>query len=551
MPSRLSQLSALYVEDDDFTRSMYAQMLDGLFADLRLAPGGEEALAAFLERPCDLLVTDLQMPGMDGIQLCRELRLYAPEMPIIIISCHDEAPLLLQTANLGIDAYLLKPVDPHLLKQALLRAAERLLSKRQLEQAARIWSYTFDAIPDLIAILDNQYRVVALNRSAQEALQISQDDAIGQDYCLLLYNEGSLPEGCVRRRQGDGCCMQVRSEPIAILGGYYDVTVSHILDEQGQRSGIVHVARDVTEKALADLELLRSEARYRMLLNSGYDAIWVHGIEETMGFGPFCEVNEAACRMFGYTREELLALAPSDLQVSCTDGSDGLLINELLENGQVLLEIDLRKKDGTIFPAEISSQLFFLNACHQVLSIVRDCTERKRQEAKLQYVSTHDQLTGVYNRAWYAIELERLSRGRNWPISCIMVDLNELKLANDQLGHAAGDALLCRAVELLRQSCRADEMICRLGGDEFVILLPGTDEVAAAAIMARISSAVAQQNHVLPRLSLALGMATAADAVQLSESLVIADQRMYLDKAAYKGGQSRLCKTARPLVEME
>ena len=542
MLAHLSQLSALYVEDDDFTRSMYAQMLDGLFAELRLASGGEEALASFLEQPCDLLLTDLQMPGMDGVQLCRELRRYAPEMPIIIISCHDEAQLLLQTANLGIDAYLLKPVDPQLLQQALLRAAERLLAKRQLEQAARTWSYTFDAIPDLIAILDSRYRVVALNRAAQESLQRSQDDAVGQDYCGLLYNEGGLPEQCAQHRQADECCMRISSEPVAILGGYYDVTVSHILDEQGHRAGIVHVARDVTAKALADLELVRSEARYRMLLNSSYDAIWVHGIEESMGFGLFSEVNQAACRMLGYTRDELLTLGPANLQRSRLDDTGSPLIEELLENGQVLLELDLRKKDGTIFPAEISSQLFFLNGCHQVLSIVRDCTERKRQEAKLQYVSTHDQLTGVYNRAWYAAELERLSKGRQWPVSFVMVDLNELKLANDQLGHAAGDALLCRAVEILRQSCRADEMICRLGGDEFVILLPATDEVATGAIMARIRGLLAQQRQELPRLSLALGMATASDAAQINEALILADQRMYRDKAAYKGCQRHACK---------
>ena len=345
MLAHLSQLSALYVEDDDFTRALYARMLDGLFAELRLASGGEEALASFLEQPCDLLLTDLQMPGMDGVQLCRELRRYAPEMPIIIISCHDEAQLLLQTANLGIDAYLLKPVDPQLLQQALLRAAERLLAKRQLEQAARTWSYTFDAIPDLIAILDSRYRVVALNRTAQESLQRSQDDAVGQDYCGLLYNEGALPEGCAQHRQADECCMRISSEPVALLGGYYDVTVSHILDEQGHRAGIVHVARDVTAKALADLELVRSEARYRMLLNSSYDAIWVHAIEESMGFGLFSEVNQAACRMLGYTRDELLALGPADLQLSRLDDTGSPLVEELLENGQVLLELDLCKKE--------------------------------------------------------------------------------------------------------------------------------------------------------------------------------------------------------------
>lgn len=532
--AQLKHLATIYVEDDDFTRTLYAQMLGRLFTDLRLAADGAEALKLYRERPCDLVLTDLQMPGLGGLQLCRELRLLSPELPIIIISSHDEGDLLLQTANLGIDGYLIKPVTPQLLHRALLKVAERLIARQQVEQAARTWSHTFDAIPDLIAVLDDQYRVVTLNKAAQEQLQLSQQEAVGRDYCLTLHKENVLPAGCALRRQDGGCCMRDVRNPIAMLDGYFNVTVSPITDEQGQRSGVVHVARNVTEKTLADLEVVRSEARYRMLLNSGYDAILVYGVDEKMQPGCFTEVNEAACRMFGYQHDELLALKLVDLHPSQNEDQDGYRIEQLLEDGKVLLEVEACKKDGTVFSAELSSHLFFLNGHHQVLTILRDCTERKRQEAALQYVSTHDQLTGVYNRSWFETELARLVRGRNWPISFVMVDLNELKLANDRLGHAAGDALLCRAVEVLQQSCRADEMISRVGGDEFIVLLPGTTGADAESIMLRIGNLVEQQSTVIPRLSLALGMATAQTAEHVAEALALADQRMYQDKADRK-----------------
>src|SRR5581483_10763324 len=77
-----------------------------------------------------------------------------------------------------------------------------------------------------------------------------------------------------------------------------------------------------------------------------------------------------------------------------------------------------------------------------------DITARKKAEAYLEYLGTHDVLTKLYNRSFYVDELNRLERKGPWPITIIMADLNGLKSANDELGHAAGDALLRRAGEV-------------------------------------------------------------------------------------------------------
>jgi len=251
----LKQLSVIYAEDDEFTRLLYVEMLQPLVDDLRLADNGISACTLYRERPCDLLITDIQMPELDGLQLCQLLRQYDPDLPVVIVSSHDQGNLLLQTANLGIDGYLVKPVEPENLGRTLLKSAERLFARRKLEQAALYWSKTFDAIPDLVTILDHEYRVVNMNRAAQQSLGLTLQEALGLDYCAILHTGGQLPTECVRRRLEDGCCIHATEEPVAMLGGYFNVTVTPICDEQGHESGIVHMARNVTEKAEAELAL--------------------------------------------------------------------------------------------------------------------------------------------------------------------------------------------------------------------------------------------------------------------------------------------------------
>jgi diguanylate cyclase (GGDEF)-like protein len=109
------------------------------------------------------------------------------------------------------------------------------------------------------------------------------------------------------------------------------------------------------------------------------------------------------------------------------------------------------------------------------------------QNEEVLYLSYHDQLTGLYNRRFYEIELKRLESTKDLPLTMIMGDVNGLKLINDSFGHAMGDELLKKVAEVIKKSCRTDDIIFRSGGDEFVILLPKTDAFEAEIITKRIS----------------------------------------------------------------
>jgi diguanylate cyclase (GGDEF)-like protein len=170
-----------------------------------------------------------------------------------------------------------------------------------------------------------------------------------------------------------------------------------------------------------------------------------------------------------------------------------------------------------------------------VLVSLVDITARKKAEAYLEYLGKHDVLTRLRNRAFYVEELNRLSRKGPFPISLLAIDLNGLKRVNDEQGHAAGDAVLRRAGEVLAKSVDAPACAARIGGDEFVVLLPGADERVAKTVAERIGSVLELNNQFYPGqpLSLAMGIATCPSGDQIESMVNRADQAMYAEKARF------------------
>ncbi|SCY73046.1 sensor domain-containing diguanylate cyclase [Microvirga guangxiensis] len=169
-----------------------------------------------------------------------------------------------------------------------------------------------------------------------------------------------------------------------------------------------------------------------------------------------------------------------------------------------------------------------------------DITARKRAEAYLEYLGKHDVLTKLYNRSFYVDELNRLERKGPFPVSIAIIDLNGLKAANDQLGHAAGDALLRRAGEVLNNAIDKPSYAARIGGDEFALLLPGMEEREAKLVLESIENLLEVNNQFytgLP-LSFATGLATGERGERLEAVVKRADLRMYEAKRAYYAAMS-------------
>ncbi|HJX03903.1 MAG TPA: sensor domain-containing diguanylate cyclase, partial [Dehalococcoidia bacterium] len=158
-------------------------------------------------------------------------------------------------------------------------------------------------------------------------------------------------------------------------------------------------------------------------------------------------------------------------------------IPALLKNEVLIFEADNLYKDGTIIPMEVHSRLIELDSKKMVISIGRDVMERRKAEAELMYMATHDLLTGLPNRNLLDDRLDMAlaqSIRNKKSLVIMMMDMDKFKYVNDEFGHIVGDKLLKAAGERLTRILRKSDTVARIGGDEFVIVLPEVETVADA-----------------------------------------------------------------------
>lgn len=156
---------------------------------------------------------------------------------------------------------------------------------------------------------------------------------------------------------------------------------------------------DITEQKLAEEELRKSEERIKLLFNSSNDAIFMHEIGENK-FEKFIEVNDIACERLEYSREEFLQLSPNDIDSSEPKGNRLKLENKLLEAGHGIYEAKHITKSGKVIPVEISTRVYENEGKKFALSVVRDISERKLNEKKLEDSYTKFKTLADYTYDW-------------------------------------------------------------------------------------------------------------------------------------------------------
>lgn len=166
--------------------------------------------------------------------------------------------------------------------------------------------------------------------------------------------------------------------------------------------------------------------------------------------------------------------------------------------------------------------------------------ERKKVEEKLRYLSMHDALTGLYNRAYFEEEMSRLKDARHMPVTMIICDIDDLKQINDSMGHAFGDQMIINVARLIQQSIREGNVVSRIGGDEFAVVLPKADETVARSVCTRIKAAIDAYNQQSGSMKIGLSIGYAvkdSSDITMMELFEKADNSMYLEKASnLKGG---------------
>ena len=296
----------------------------------------------------------------------------------------------------------------------------------------------------------------------------------------------------------------------------------------------------------AHLEQLESERRYRALFDACSDAILVYRLEDDGRPGQLVEVNEAACRSLSYSRKELLAMSADEVHAPEARRNVQERSQALREAGSLVFETVYITSDGQRMPIESSARLVEIGARRLCLAVGRSIAAHKELEGFLRSLSDRDELTGLLNRrGFFAMvgETRRQARRASAQVLVMYLDVDGLKRVNDQMGHAAGDALLVAAGEALRLAFREEDVLARLGGDEFVALavLGRSDDerLDLQALEARLESAVQTKRKALGEdyaFSVSFGslVVTCEELSEIDELLARTDERMYRAKRSQR-----------------
>lgn len=298
-------------------------------------------------------------------------------------------------------------------------------------------------------------------------------------------------------------------------------------DSRGRGIKAVGLRREVQQAKESEQQLLESRERAASLLDTIPEIVVLVDPEGVITWS-----NDQGREFFG---RDLLGRKLNDHTLITFPNED--IIATMSKYGQhqtdpATIENTCRRHDGQhcILHWQCKSMLN-KQGTYNILASARDVTELRRSQEKVRFMSFHDRLTGVYNRAFVEEEMNRLDVDRQLPISVIVGDVNALKLTNDTFGHFEGDRLLTNLAEILRKSCRDEDIIARWGGDEFVIFLPRTNNEEAENICQRIKEACLQHPLSPVRPSIAMGVATKTNMKQSLYGLISeAENRMYRNK---------------------
>ena len=365
----------LIVNDEPDQLTLMSSLLRKAGYSVLTAEDGVEGLSLARREQPDLVISDVSMPRMNGLEFCREIRAdnELKTVPILLVSAlQKDTESAVAGLKAGADDYLEIPFD----SARLIAKVSRLLERSQLEASYRD---LVEHATDMIFTQDLGGRLTSMNLAGQKFLGRKPEDIIGNAFFGVF---GIIPEsngfaGSLSRPQE---AREFRHQFVARSATgedrWLDMIISPIKDKLDETVGFRGVARDITERKRFEEALRDSEERYKLLFESTPQPIWVYN-EETLAF---LAVNEAATRTYGFTRDEFLSMTVNDIRPredipTLIIKSDDLVISSPWRHKT--------KDDKTIY-VEMSSHPVVFDGKNSKLVIVNDVTERKLLDEKQQ-----------------------------------------------------------------------------------------------------------------------------------------------------------------------
>ncbi|MDC7226917.1 MAG: diguanylate cyclase [Spirochaetales bacterium] len=390
-------------------------------------------------------------------------------------------------------------------------------SEREKEQI-------LNSLVEKVCYLDLDYKIKWINDAGLRNVgdKVSINDIIGQTCYKVWYNRSEPCPSCPVETtiktnwpwkeevsHPDGTTILVSSQPV--------------IDDNGKMTGTIEIELDITMRKDVERALERSQQRARALLDLIPDFLLIIDNEgKILDYHPAADFNVLSNIEYPEGRMVTEVFSP-ELSGMIMTNCDMLTEQGVQRNFEY---VDKSGKTEKFYDCR-----FIQTTDTETVCIIRDISTHKSREKEILHRSFHDKLTGLYNRAYFEEECNRIDQSReSLPTSILVIDVNSLKLINDAFGHDFGDKLLLAVSNILSANCRKSDVIARTGGDEFAIILPKSPREKAEKLSERIRRACLERHFddIFARPSVSIGSAERTDNSQTIDDIIkLADKRMY------------------------
>jgi diguanylate cyclase (GGDEF)-like protein/PAS domain S-box-containing protein len=372
------------------------------------------------------------------------------------------------------------------------------------------------------------FSILEINKAFEKLFKVSREDILGKPITEVF--EGIDQEWI-------NICCSVELDRTSLqkdvyfkgIDRHFRVNIISQINDQ-----FIVLLNDITELIKAD-EALK---KHFMLFEYAKDIIFYLKTD-----GSILDANKTAVEHYGYTKSELLNMKIQQIRDSSTMEAFEEQMQISASRGIVFESMHV-KKDGTVFPVEVSSRTLDIHGELIRFHIARDITDSKKAEEKIKYFANYDTLTGIYNRGYLMYQLRKTleqANIENFQFAVMLFDLDKFKVINDTFGHHAGDEVLKNVASRLREAVRNLDIIGRLGGDEFLVVQPFIKDTTDPLILAKkildsISKPVEWEGNTLD-IHVSIGISIYPESSDNLKGLIhCADSAMYSVKQ--NGGNS-------------
>ena len=244
---------------------------------------------------------------------------------------------------------------------------------------------TFDQSNDGIILYDLKGNIIDVNHRVREQIGYSKSEMLSKTIHQL--------HPVTEQEDSKEAFEEIESEGYVNYeinfkrkdGTIFPAEVSSRMFEVRGEKFVQGVIRDITERKKAERELKESEEKFRQIFENAHDCIFLTSVNERLGTtNEFMEINDIACKLLNYSKEELLRMRSVDITAPEERAANTKIIQHIIKNGSGTFETRLITKDGIRIPVELSSHLFVFKDEKVILTIARDVSERKKAERDIQ-----------------------------------------------------------------------------------------------------------------------------------------------------------------------